>query len=134
MCSRGNSNKEQTMAISKLREIIDRGYNIKNIQSLPVTPKMYARDLQAKFDQNVDALVNAIDDPNGLIDSITQYIADVASSIVDPGGSDTLMTQAVFATGINPSESEHPVDRALYANTVNASVVDGILYLGTTPQ
>lgn len=117
------------MAIKKLRQIInDGGYNVKNIQSLPVTPKMYARDLQAAFDKNVDNLINAIDGSGGLIES-------VQNNITQAGGGD--MSMAEFATTVdpdNPPEVPYPVDRAIYANSVRASVVDGILYLGTTPQ
>ena len=109
------------MAIKKLRKIIeDGGYNVKNIQSLPVTPKMYARDLQAAFDKNVDNLINAIDGSGGLIES-------VQSNITQAGGGD--MSMAEFATTVDP------VDKAIYANSVRASVVDGILYLGVAaPQ
>jgi len=118
------------MAIRKLREIINNdGYNVTNIQELPVTPKMYARDLQAAFDKNVDELINAIDGQNGLI-------ASIQSNISQAGGGD--MSMAEFATTVdpdNPPEVPYPVDKAIYANSVRASVVDGILYLGVAaPQ
>lgn len=114
------------MAIKKLRQIInDGGYVVNNVQRLPVTPRMYARDLQATFDKNVDSLINAIDGQNGLI-------ASIQANITQAGGGD--MSTAEYATGDTPSASEFPVDRSLYSDSVRATVTDGVLYLGTTPQ
>lgn len=111
------------MAIKKLRTIIDEGnYNVTNIEELEVTPKIPARDLQQKFDANVNSLIEAIDASDGLI-------ASIQANITAAGGGD--MSEAEYATGEDPDESTHPVDRALFADNVKVSVSGGALYIGT---
>lgn len=125
-----------SVEIKKIRTIIDNDDNLSvdNIQKLPVTPQLRAKELQIEFDKNVDNLIQAIDGTGGFTESIYAYVQDVASSIVDPGGGDTLMTKALYDTGVSPSSNQNAVDRARYADTFRVSVTNGMLYLGIAPQ
>ncbi len=105
--------------IKKISEIIDDlDLDVTNIQDLATTPKLTSDVLKQKFDTNVANLITAIDgigepvDHPGLIESI--------QSKISAGGNGNMDTSQ-YATGVSPSESQYPVDRALYADTANTA-------------
>lgn len=103
MSSRENLNKENTMDIRKLSDMIATGdLEVRSIRNLDVTPKLDAADLQAAFDKNSENLVKAID--TGIVQPIIDddvanktYVNNyVDSKVIEVGAGD--MTKNTYDT------------------------------------